>query len=97
MEVRLSSGAKKFIHKHNITCLVLSLVELETGCTLGVAKDVQVSYEYPQIPTRFLWGKADGVEVFVDRRLKINGTVTIKKQGFGRLSCLFADGIGVPI
>lgn len=97
MDVRLSPGAKKYIQKHSIECLVLTLVELETGCTLGVAKDIQVSFEYPQNPSQFLWGKAEGVEVFVDRRLKVTGTVAIKKQGLGRFSCLFADGLGVPI
>jgi hypothetical protein len=97
MDVRLSPGAKKYIEKHGIECLVLNLVELETGCTLGVAKDVEVSFAYPQKPTQFLWGKTEGVEVFVDRRLKVTGTVAIKKQGIGRFSCLFADGVGVPI
>jgi hypothetical protein len=97
MEVRISPGARKYLANRGADSVVLRLVEMETGCSVGIAKDVDVRFEPPARPGGFLRRNAQGIDVYIDRRLGTQETVVIKKQGFWRFSCLYADGLRVPI
>jgi len=95
--VRFSANAKKFLKKKGIDTIVLRFVEFEAGGTLGVAKDVAVTFEAPADAGAFRRDLVEGIEVFIDPRLKAEGEVVIKRQGFWHFSSLYADGVRVPI
>jgi len=95
--ISISPRAKRFLQDKGVKTIVLSFVELETGCCVGVAKDVAVSFEPPRDPRKFWRRHADGWEVFVDRQLKSDAEVVIKKQGFWKFASLYVDGLRVPL
>ena len=95
--VRFSTNAKKFLRKRGIATIVLRFVEFEAGGTLGVAKDVAVTFDAPDDAKAFRRDLVEGVEVFIDPKLKVDDDVVIKRQGFWHFSSLYADGVRVPI
>ena len=95
--VRFSANAKKFLKKRGINTIVLRFVEFEAGATLGLAKDVAVTFEPPADAEAFRCDLVEGIEVFVDPKLKVDDDVVIKRQGFWYFSSLYADGIRIPI
>jgi hypothetical protein len=95
--VKFSANAKKFLKKKGIDTIVLRFVEFEAGGTLGVAKDVAVTFEAPADAKAFRRDRVEGIEVFVDPKLKVDDDVVIKRQGFWNFSSLYADGVRVPI
>ena len=95
--IRFSAKAKKFLIKNGIDTIVLRFVEFETGGTVGVAKDVTVTFEPPADAKAFGRDLVEGIEVFVDPKLKVDGDVVIKRQGFWSFSSLYVDGVRVPI
>ena len=97
MQARLSSGARKLLHKLGCSQLTVHLVETETGCSIGFAREVRVDCEYPKDSAPYHPLEADGVTVYVDPRLKVQGRIVIKKQGFWKFSGLYADGVQIPI
>jgi hypothetical protein len=95
--VKFSANAKKFLKKKGIDTIVLRFVEFEAGGTVGVAKDVAVTFEPPADAGVFRRNLVEGIEVFIDPKLKVDGDVVIKRQGFWGFSSLYADGVRVPI
>jgi len=95
--VRFSANAKKFLKKRGIASIVLRFVEFEAAGTCGVAKDVAVTFEQPADADSFHRDLVEGIEVFVDRKLKVDDDVVIKRQGFWNFSSLYVDGVRVPI
>jgi len=97
MQATLSNGARKLLHKLGRQSIVVALVETETGDSVGFAREVEVECGFPRDKGEYYRLKADGVEIFVDPRLKVERTVAIKKQGFWKLSRLYADGVRIPL
>ena len=95
--IRFSASAKKFLKKRGVATVVLRFVEFEAAGTCGIAKDVAVTFERPADVEAFYRSLVEGIEVFVDRKLKIDDAVVIKRQGFWNFSSLYADGVRVPI
>lgn len=96
MAVEISRSARKFLEDRGLRTVVLRYVELEAGCMVGVAKDVDVGFEPPADPAAFRRSAVDGIDVFIDRRLKEDERVVIKKQGLWKFVSLYADGLRVP-
>ncbi len=96
MAVRISKAARKFLDARKATKVVLRYLEVEAACMVGVAKDVQVLLGEPDDQT-YIHEHHEGIDVFIDPKLKINSIVHIKKQGFWKFSSLYADGLRVPI
>jgi hypothetical protein len=95
--VKFSANAKKFLKKKGIDTIVLHFVEIECGCMVGVAKDVAVTFEPPADAEAFRRDLVEGIEVYVDPRLKVDDDVVIKRQGFWNFSSLYVDGVRIPI
>jgi hypothetical protein len=95
--VRFSPNAKAFLKKKGVDTVVVSFVEFDVAGTCGIAKDVSVTFEPPADATAFRHKLVEGIDVFVDRKLKIDDHVVIKRQGFWNFSSLYADGVRVPI
>lgn len=97
MQIRFSPGALKYMHKRGASTVVLDLVDMETGGSVGVVKDVAVGFQAPKDLKAYRYDRVQGVDVYVHRALRIHGPIRIKKQGFWKLSSLYADGLQVPI
>ena len=97
MRVRISQGARIFLGKQDIRTVALTFLEIEAACTVGVAKEVSVTFDPPKDPEKFQRTMVEGIEVFVDNRLTPFGDVVIKRQGFWKFSSLYADGLRVPL
>ena len=97
MEVTISPRAMKYLHERGASCLVLGLVDIETGGSVGAARDVAFGFAPPRDSRHFRWCQVQGIDVYVDRKLRVVGPVAIKKQGFWKFSSLYADGVQVPI
>ncbi len=97
MEVKISPRAMKYLQERGASSLVLGLVDIETGGSVGAARDVAFGFTPPRDSRHFRWCQVEGIDVYVDRKLKVVGPVVIKKQGFWKLSSLYADGVQVPI
>ncbi len=95
--VRFSANAKRFLKKKGIGTIVLRFVEIESGCMVGVAKDVAVTFDPPADVGAFRRDLVEGIEVFIDPKLNLDDEVVIKRQGFWNFSSLYADGVRVPI
>jgi len=98
MDIRLSSRARKYLQDKEASELTLYLVDIEAGSSsIGVVKDVGISLNQPKRPEQFLHDRVEGLDIYVDRKLKITGPIVIKKQGVWKFASLFADGLHVPI
>ena len=97
MAIKITKAAKKYIDERNINTIVLTFLEMEAGCMVGVAKDIDVSFDPPEKEEAFLKSNVKGIAVYIDKRLSPSKEVTIRKQGFWRFSSLYADGLRVPI
>lgn len=97
MQVSLSPGARKHLRKLKCGAIAVRLVDMETSDSVGFAREVQVECGFPQRREQYHRLEVDGVEVFVDPRLRVEDTVRIKKQGFWKLSGLYADGVRIPL
>jgi hypothetical protein len=95
--VEISRSARKFLEDRGLRTVVLRYMELEAGCMVGVAKDVDVGFDRPVDQEDFRRNEVEGIEVFIDRRLKEDATVVIKKQGLWKFANLYADGLRVPL
>lgn len=97
MEIRLSPRAGKYLRERQATQVTFYLVDIETTGSIGAVREVGVSLEPPARPENFRWGRAEGFDIYVDRQLKVTEPVVIKKQGFWKLSSLYADGLRVQM
>lgn len=97
MQARLTSGARKLLYRWGHSHLVIRLVEMETGDSIGIAREIQVEFAYPENREEYHRLVADGIEVLLDPRLKVADTVKIKKQGFWKFAGLYVDGVRVPL
>jgi len=97
VSISISPGAQRFLREKGVKTVVLSFLELQTGCCVGVVKDVAVTFEPPADPRKFWRRHADDFEVFIDRQLKSDAEVVIKKQGFWKFASLYVDGLRVPL
>ena len=95
--IRITPGARRYLVSRGYEAVVLTYTELEVGDSIGVAKEVTITYEPPEDRERYRLFPVDDIEVFVDRRLRADGDVVIKKQGFWKLTSLYADGFRIPI
>ncbi len=89
----------KFLKNKTATAVSIEFVELEDSAgDIDMVKEVEVKCQAPpenQKPN-YLFFREEGVDIYIDKRLKISGKVKIKKEGFWKLSFLYADGVLVP-
>ncbi|MFP4194238.1 MAG: hypothetical protein ACOCQI_01270 [Desulfosalsimonas sp.] len=97
MDIRLAPGALKHLRAKKASQVTVYLVDIETTGSIGAVREVGVSFDPPKRPENFRYSRVEGFDVYVARELKITGPIIIKKQGFWKLSWLYADGLQIPI
>jgi len=97
MEIKISSGALRYIQSKGAKSIAVVLVDVETGDSIGAARDIEVKFETPEDTRNYYLEHSQGIDVYVDRRLRLTGKVVIKKQGFWKISSLYADGLQIPL
>ena len=97
MEIRFSKRALKYIRKHGAQDVFVSLEEVDVADTIGMAKDISVGFKAPDEEKQFDVHRAEGIDVHIDRALKVTGPVAIRLQGLWKISSLYANGLQVPI
>ena len=97
MPVKISPRARKFLQDKGVDTIFLHFVDIAVADNVGVVKEVEVYYGQPDRPDLYWLRHADGIKVYVDRRLDSTGTVEIKKQGFWKFANLYADGLRIPL
>ena len=95
--IRLSPGAKRFIQERGVEVLAVKFIEIETGGTVGVVKDISITFQHPADPRLYREFSVDDIPVFIDRKLRLSEDIVIRKQGFWKFSSLYADGLRGPI
>lgn len=97
MNISFSSGALKFLKQKQADSVLIQLVELEGAAgDIDMVKEVEIKCRKPEDQTKYHYFKQNGLEVFIDRRLKVPGDIKIKKQGFWKFAFLYPDGVLVP-
>ena len=98
MKIKITNKAKKFIQGRKIKDVTFILKELDvSGCCVGIAKEIEPVYQAPKDASGYRYIQADGYHVFVSRRIKIIGPLTLTTEGFWKLKRLYLSGTTVPI
>ena len=100
MESRLeiTPAAKRFMDKRGIEDVTFKLKVLEpAGCCLGIVKEIEPIYEAPTDASGYYYFQAEGRHVFVSRKIRLLGSLTLSTEGLWKLKRLTLDGVGVPL
>ncbi|KPJ76635.1 MAG: hypothetical protein AMJ54_11000 [Deltaproteobacteria bacterium SG8_13] len=96
--VKISKKAKAFIEEKKITDATFDLQELDVaGCCVGVAKEIQTVYRAPADASGYRYFHVDGFHIFVSRKIRILGPLTLTTEGLLWPKRLILDGATVPI
>jgi hypothetical protein len=97
MNISFSSGALKFLKQKQADSVLIQLVELQGAAgDIDMVREVEIKCRTPEDPSKYRYFEQNGIEVFIDRRLKVPGDIKIKKQGFWKFAFLYPDGVLVP-
>ena len=98
MEIKVTHKAKQFIRERRIKDITFILKELDvTGCCVGIAKEIEPVYEAPKDASGYKYINAEGYHVFISRKIKILGPLTLTTEGIWKLRRLYLNGATVPI
>jgi len=97
MDIRVTPRARKYLQEKEASEVTLYLVDIESSGSIDSVKEVGVSLKPPKRPEHFMHDRAEGFDIYVDRKLRIIGPIVIRKQGFWKLASLYADGLQIPI
>jgi hypothetical protein len=94
MKIKLSSSARKFIHKNGITDVTFNLRRAEPK---GFLKEIEPVYQAPADASGYRYFVVEGYHVFVARNIKILGPLTISTEGIWKFKRLFLNGAGAAV
>ena len=98
MKIKISNKAMKFIQERRIKDITFKLTELDVaGCCVGVVKDIEPEYCAPKDASGYQYIQADGYHVFISRKIRIIGPLTLTTEGFWNSKRLSLSGATVPI
>jgi hypothetical protein len=98
MKIKITDRAKRFIQDRKIKDVTFILKELDvTGCCVGIAKEIEPVYKAPKNASGFRYIQTDGYHVFISRKIKILGPLTLTTEGIWKLKRLYLNGATVPI
>ena len=96
--VKISKKAKAFIEEKKLTDVTFELQELDvSGCSVGLVKEIQTVYSAPADASGYRYFLVDGFHIFVSRRIRIIGPLTLTTEGLLWPKRLILDGSTVPI
>jgi hypothetical protein len=95
--VKISKSARKFLQEREIEDVTFNLIEQDVaGCCIGVAKEITPEYKAPIDASNYRYFQAEGRHIFISRRIKILGPLTLSTEGLWKKR-LFLSGASVPI
>jgi hypothetical protein len=96
--LRITPAARRFMEKRGIEDVTFKLKVLEpAGCCLGIVKEIEPIYEAPMDASGYYYFQAEGRHVFVSRKIKLLGSLTLSTEGLWRLQRLTLSGVSIPI
>ncbi len=95
--MKISKSARKFLQEREIEDVTFNLIEQDVaGCCIGVAKEITPEYKAPIDASNYRYFQAEGRHIFISRRIKILGPLTLSTEGLWKKR-LFLSGASVPI
>lgn len=67
------------------------------GCCLGIVKEIEPIYRATKDASGYRYFYAEGKHIFVSRKIKILGPLTITTEGFWKTKRLALSGATVPL
>lgn len=96
--VRISKKAKAFIEEKKITDVTFDLKQLDVaGCCVGVVKEIETAYRAPADASAYRYFCVDDFHIFVSRKIRLIGPLTLTTEGLLWPKRLILDGSTVPI
>lgn len=97
MKFNLSDGARKFCLGNGISAVTFNLVEVDVaGCCIGFVREIQPAYTAPADASGYRYGQAEGIHVYISRRIRIVGALTLATEGIWKKR-LCLNGASIPI
>lgn len=98
MKINLSDSAKNFLREKQINDVTFNLFESDVvGCCVGFVKEIVSKYEAPKNAASYRYVKADGYNIFISRKIRILGPLTLITEGAWKMKRLALDGVTVPL
>ena len=98
MKINLSKPAKKFLQENQIIDITFNLFESDVvGCCVGFVKEIVSKYEAPKNAANYRFIRADGYNIFISRKIRILGPLTLTTEGAWKMKRLALDGATVPL
>ncbi|MBW2027921.1 MAG: hypothetical protein JRH06_04670 [Deltaproteobacteria bacterium] len=98
MKISISPKAKRFMEERGIEDVTFHLRESEAvGCCLGIVKEIEPVYRAVKNASDYRYFYTEGKHIFVSRKIKILGPLTITTEGFWKTKRLALSGATVPI
>ena len=86
------------MQERDITDVTFNLNELEVaGCCVGIAKEIKPVYEAPANASGYRYSPIDGYHLFISRKIKILGPLTLTTEGLWKSKRLLLNGASIPI
>ena len=97
MKLRISNPARKFCMENGIDDVTFNLIETDVaGCCLGFVKEIQPAYSAPANAAGYRYGQVDGFHIFVSRKIRISGPLTLAIEGLWKKQ-LCLNGASIPL
>ena len=97
LKMKISKSANKFIRERNIEDVTFNLIEQEVaGCCVGIVKEIKPIYKAPSDASRYRYIQADDCHIFISRKIKIIGPLTLTTEGLWNKR-LFLSGAIAPV
>ncbi|MEJ2731665.1 MAG: hypothetical protein P8185_24675 [Deltaproteobacteria bacterium] len=90
-KIKLSASARKFMQENGITDVTFDLCRAEPR---GVLKTIEPTYQAPTDASGYRYFMVDGYHIFVTRKIKILGPLTLTTEGIWKFKQLSLDGAG---
>lgn len=98
MKINLSKPAEKFLRENQIKDITFNLFESDVvGCCVGFVKEIVSRYEAPKNAASYRFVRADGYNIFISRKIRILGPLTLTTEGAWKMKRLALDGATVPL
>jgi hypothetical protein len=92
--IKLSPSARRFMQKNGITDVTFNLYRAEPK---GVLTTIEPTYQAPTDASGYRYYMVDGYHIFVARKIKILGPLTLTTEGIWKFKQLSLDGAGTAV
>jgi len=97
LKLSISNAARKFCMENGIDDVTFNLIEADVaGCCLGFVKEIQTAYSAPANAAGYRYCQVDGVHIFISRKIKILGLLTLATEGIWKKQ-LCLNGASIPL